>query len=55
MRELDFCLCENKGAEQNFKFLTIFCDCTGWFVSDLVGNPKDRFSRIVAHIILYRI
>ena len=21
----------------------IFCDCTAWFVSDLVGNPEERF------------
>ena len=26
------------------KSLTIFCDCTARFVSDLVGNPEDRFS-----------
>ena len=37
---------------QNSKSLAFFCDCTGWFVSDLVGNPKDRFSRIAAHIVL---
>ena len=28
-----------------FKPLAIFCGCTARFVSDLVGNPKDRFSR----------
>ena len=28
----------------NFKHLSIFCGCTAWFVSDLVGNPEDRFS-----------
>ena len=27
-----------------------FCCCTARFVSDLVGNPKDRFSRGMAHI-----
>ena len=32
------------------KFLTFFWDCTGRFVSDLVGNPEDRLSRSVAHI-----
>ena len=29
---------------RNFKLLTFFCDFTGRFVPDLVGNPKDRFS-----------
>ena len=29
------CLGENKGADQ---LLALFCDCTGRFVSDLVGN-----------------
>ena len=29
----------------NFEPPAIFCDCTDWFVSDLVGNPKDRFSQ----------
>ena len=33
-----------------FKILTFFQDCTGWFVSDLVGNPEDRFSRVAAHL-----
>ena len=31
-----------------YKFLAIFCHCTAWFVSDLVGNPKDRFSHDAA-------
>ena len=31
-------------------FSFFFRDCTGQFVSDLVANPKDRFSRVVAHI-----
>ena len=35
----------------NFKLLTIFCSCTGRFVSDLVGSPNDRFSHVTAHII----
>ena len=30
--------------------LAIFCDCTARFVSDLVGNPEDRFSHNEAHI-----
>ena len=29
---------------RNFKPLVIFCGCTARFVSDLVGNPEDRFS-----------
>ena len=37
---------------QNFKPLAIFCDCTAQFVSDLVGNPVDRFSHNEAHISL---
>ena len=36
---------------RNFKFLAIFCDCTARFVSDLVGNPEDRFSQNEAHIV----
>ena len=31
-------------------FLAIFCDCTGRFVLEVVGNPEDRFSRIVAQL-----
>ena len=29
---------------RNFKPPAIFCGCTARFVSDLVGNPEDRFS-----------
>ena len=86
MRKPDFCICENKGADQlcgnrtnqlcgncttnqrlcfrytdstipllskceiSFKPLASFCDCTARFVSDLVGNPEDRFSHNEAHI-----
>ena len=35
---------------RNFKPLAILCGCTAWFVSDLVGNPEDRFSHNEAHI-----
>ena len=28
---------------QNFKSLAIFCGCTAWFVSDLVGSLKTDF------------
>ena len=33
----------------SFKLLACFCDCTSRFVSDLVGNPEDRFPRIAAY------
>ena len=33
-----------------FKPLAILCSCTAWFVSDLVGNPEDRFVQNEAHI-----
>ena len=36
---------------QNFKPLAIFSECTVQFVSDLVGNPGDRFSHNEAHTI----
>ena len=29
---------------RNFKILALFCDCTGWFVSDLFGNHIVGFS-----------
>ena len=35
---------------QSFKPTAIFCGCTARFVSDLVGNPEDRFSRDVAYL-----
>ena len=35
------------------KALTIFCNCTARFVSDLVGNPEDRFSHNEAHLKLH--
>ena len=34
----------------NFKPLAIFYGCTAQFVSELVRNPKDRFSNDEAHI-----
>ena len=36
---------------QHRKPLVIFCGSTDWFMSDLVGNIKDRFSRDVSHLI----
>ena len=70
LRKSDFCLCENKSANQglcscymdskipaplqtciqNFKILAFFCGSIGRFVSDLVGNPEDQFSRVTVHI-----
>ena len=35
---------------RTFKPLACFCGCAGLFVSTLVSNPKDRFSRDEAHI-----
>ena len=75
MRKLDFCLCENKDADQlhgnreaDQRLCFRYTDSTiplllkseissfypasvttGRFVSDLVGNPEDRFSRVAAH------
>ena len=42
--EADQRLCFRYTDIRNFKFLAIFCDCTGRFVSDVVGNPEDQFS-----------
>ena len=39
-----FCICKNKDADQLYAF-------TAWFVSDLVGNPDDRFSHNEAHMV----
>ena len=58
MRKQTICICENKDADQlrGLRFrhigstipllskpLTIFCDCTAWFVSDQVGNQNVGF------------
>ena len=32
------------------KPLALFCGSTAWFMSDLVGNPEDRFSHNEAHV-----
>ena len=37
---------------RNFKPLASFCGCAGRFVSYLVGNPEERFSRNEAQFIL---
>ena len=56
-RKADQCLCFHymdsaNPLLPNFKPLAIFSDCTARFVSDLVGNPEDRFSHNEAHIAL---
>ena len=33
-----------------FEHLAFLCDSTAWFVSDLVGNPEDRFSHNEAQV-----
>ena len=45
MRKPDFCICENKDADQLR---------AAQFVSDLVKNPEDRFSQNEAQIIAVR-
>ena len=59
-READQCLCFRQMDSaipllptvyiRNFKPLVIFCSCTARFVSDLVGNPEDRFSHNEAQL-----
>ena len=39
---------------QSLKILACFCGCAGRFVSYLVANPEDRFSRDEARIILQK-
>ena len=39
-------------SEISSLYLTIFGDCTARFVSDLVGNPEDRFSQNEARMAL---
>ena len=33
-----------------FQSLALFSNCAARFVSDMVGNPEDRFSRNPAHM-----
>ena len=35
---------------QKFQDSTFFCVCIGLFVSDLVRNPENQFSRVAAHL-----
>ena len=56
MIKLAFCTCENKGADY---FLYPTFQASGYLlwlhspvcVSDLVGNPEDRFSHDAAHLV----
>ena len=79
-RKRDYCLYENKGADQLCSNCTadqclcflnsntcstillllkseissfeqaFFCDCTDWFVSNLVRDPEDQFSHVRAYM-----
>ena len=54
-RAANKCLCFcyiSTSKMRNFKPLTIFSDCTVRYLSDLVGNPEDRFSGDAAHMSL---
>ena len=57
VRKPDFCICENKDAYQlrgNREADQRLCfRYTDSFVSDLVGNPEDRFSDVAAYINVY--
>ena len=39
---------------RNFKTLASLCSLAPWFESNLVANPEDRFSRDVAHLLLFQ-
>ena len=36
-------------------YVAIFCDCTARIMSDLVGNPEDRFSHNEAQLLTEKI
>ena len=49
----DQCLCLVQSLHflnPKFKASKFYCGCAERFVSDLVGNPEDRFSHFRAHI-----
>ena len=57
-READQRLCFRYMARQssssylrNFDPLALLCGCTAWFVSELVGNPENRYSHNEAHML----
>ena len=37
-------------CERNFNFLATLCSWAGWFESHFIGDPKDRFSSVTAHM-----
>ena len=37
---------------RNFKLLACLCECSGWLVYDMVGDPEDHFSHVMAHLIV---
>ena len=47
-QRLCFCYIDSS-VPLSFKPLIIFYGCKDWFVSDLVGNNGDRFSRDMAN------
>ena len=53
-QQLSFCYKDGTTPTyiQNFKLLVCICLCTYWFVSDMVGNPDDRFSHVTALIVM---
>ena len=36
---------------RNFRLLAIYCNCTGRFASDLLGNLEEWFSRVAARLL----
>ena len=57
-RTADQCLCflyTDNTIPPVSKLLADFCDFTAWFVSDLVGHPKDGFSRDTAHFMFFQV
>ena len=31
--------------------ISVFCACKTWFVSDMLGNPEDQFSGVMAYML----
>ena len=46
-----FCCTDSTIPLHNKSKISILCGCTAWFVSDLVGNPKDQFSHNKAQMV----
>ena len=51
-QRLCFCYIDSTllSSIRNYKPLAIFCACTAWFVSDVVGNPEDKSSHDEAYL-----